>query len=276
MAQVKLLKINASGVPQEFDSAADDITLASYAVTGGGPVLSGTGLDMNNQDVSDINDLVMNDPSTGTINQTAGNLVIDNIVAKERSNVFTTAGDILFPVIADSAGEVDALRLPALAGAPTATPTAAGEGHVVWDSTNNKLYIWDGAAWDDQSTVQSAQYVDDTYQSGEALAVAEAVYISGSDEVSLADASDPDLSKAIGFAATAAAGAAEDVVVRKHGTASGFTGLTPGARYFLSGATPGAITTTPPAGTGHTLMQMGMARTATSLDIQVLNLGRRA
>lgn len=276
MAQVKLLKINSDGVPQEFNSTSDDITLNSFTIQGGGPVLSGTGLDMNNQDVSDVNDLAFNNPATGTINQTAGSLIVDNLMAKERSNTLTTAADILFPVVSDTAGQVDALRLPAIAGSPTATPTASGEGFVVWDSTNNKMFVWDGAAWDDQSTVQSAQYIDDVYQSGEAIAVAKAVYISDTDVVSKSIASADATSRCIGFSTTAAAGAAEDITIRKHGTVPGFTGLTPGARYYVDASTAGDITSTAPTGTGNVLTQVGFARAATQLDIQILNLGRRA
>ena len=112
MAQIRLLKIATDGVPLEH-SLTDEVTFSSFSVNGGGPVLSGTGLDMNNQDVSDVNDLAFNDPSTGTINQTAGALIIDDIMAKDRENLMTTAGGVAFPVIADSAGQVDAFRLPA-------------------------------------------------------------------------------------------------------------------------------------------------------------------
>lgn len=275
MAQVKLLKIDADGVPREFNSAADDITLNSYTVQGGGPVLSGTGLDMNNTDVSDVQDLVFTAPSTGTINQTAGDLIVDNIMAKERSNVMTTAGDILFPVITDSAGEVDALRLPALAGPPTATPTASGEGFIVWDSTNDDLYIWDGAAWNNQNTVSSAQNLDDMYLAEAAIAARDVVYISSADNVSSAQADTSVKSQTIGFA-IAAASPTDPVTVRKYGRLDGFTALTPGSRYYLSGAVAGAITTTVPTGSGHTIVQTGYAKNATTLDIQIQSLGRRA
>ena len=55
MAQVKLLKIDSNGLPKEMDTAADDITLNSYTVDGG-PVLD-VNLDMNNGDISDVNDI---------------------------------------------------------------------------------------------------------------------------------------------------------------------------------------------------------------------------
>lgn len=274
MAQIRVLKIATDGIPLEH-SLTDDVTFATFTVNGGGPVLSATGLDMNNQDVVDVSDLAFNDPTTGTINQTAGALVVDNIMAKERSNTLTTAADILFPVISDTAGQVDALRLPALAGAPTATPTAAGEGFVVWDSSANALYVWDGAAWNNQNTVASAENLDDTYVADEAIAARDVVYISAADNVTPALAAGAVTAQAVGLATAAAADTAT-VTVRKAGRMSGFTGLTAGARYYLDGTTPGAITASVPSGSGHTIIQVGYAKNATVLDIQLQSLGRRA
>lgn len=275
MAQVKLLKIASDGVPLEFNSTSDDITLNSFTVQGGGPVLSGTGLDMNNQDVTDVNDLAFNDPTTGTINQTAGSLVIDNIMAKERSNTLTTAADILFPVITDTAGQVDALRLPALAGTPTATPTASGEGFMVWDSTNDNLYVWDGAAWINQTTATSASAVINSYTADEALSARDVVYISAADNVSKAVASNTSASYAIGLTTAAAADTAS-VNVQSEGVLTGFTGLTAGSRYYLDPTTAGAVTTTVPSGSGKTIVQVGYAKSTTALHIHIEQMGRRA
>lgn len=275
MAQIRVLKIDTDGVSVEH-ALTDDVTFASFTVNGGGPVLSATGLDMNNTDVSDIQDLVFLAPSTGTINQTAGNLIIDNIMAKERSNTLTTAADILFPVISDTAGQVDALRLPALAGTPTATPTAAGEGFMVWDSTNEKLYVWDGTAWDDQTIAQSANSVENYYVADEALDARDVVYISAADNVSKASAAGGGAaSRAIGLV-TATVADTDPALVRSEGIMDGFTGLTAGARYYLSAATAGEITATLPTGTGNTIVQVGYAKSATALHIQIDQLGRRA
>jgi len=275
MAQVKLLKIASDGVPLEFDSAADDITLNSFAVQGGGPVLSGTGLDMNGQDVTDISDLVFTDPAVGTVNQTAGSLIVNNIMAKERSNVMTTASDILFPVITDTAGQVDAFRLPAIAGVPSATPTNSGEGYAVWDSTNNKMYIWDGSSWVDQSTISFAPSVQNSYVAGVGgVAIRDVVYISAADTVLPASASAAGTAQAMGFAVAAAA-AAGAVSIQENGVMAGFTGLTAGARYYLN-TTAGAVTSTIPSGTGNTIVQVGYAKSATAMHVRIQQLGRRA
>lgn len=273
MAQVKLLKIDTDGLPIEF-SAGDDITLNSFTA-GSGPVMSPTGIDMNGQDVTDLSDLVFTDPSVGTINQTAGALIADNIMAKERNNVMTTAGAILFPVITDVAGQVDSMRLPALAGTPTASPTFGGEGYLVWDSTNNILYAWDGAAWVNQSTTTTANYLQDSYTAEEALAIRDVVYISSADNVSKALGDSSSKSRAMGLA-VAAASATASVQVRYAGIMTGFTGLTAAARYYLSPSTAGLITSTTPVGSGNTIVQVGYAKSTTALLIQIEQLGRRA
>jgi hypothetical protein len=276
MAQIKLLKIDpTNGVPLEMDTAADDVTLNSFTVQGGGPVLSGTGLDLNGQAATDASSFQVTNPASGFLNQTAGNLIFDNIMAKERENAMTTAGGISFPVIANSAGEVDAFRLPALAGTPTATPTTGGEGHMVWDSTNNKLYVWDGSAWDDQTTAQSANSVDNSYIAEVAIAARDVVYLSSADNVSPALADNTSKSYALGFA-VAAASATNPVDVRTDGILTGFSGLTAASRYYLDDTTAGAVTSTVPSGSGKTVVQVGYAKSATAMSIQILQLGRRA
>lgn len=274
MAQVKLLKIGSDGIATEFASATDEITLASFTVQGGGPVLSGTGLDMNNQDISDVQDLVFNDPSVGTINQTAGNLIVNNIMAKERNNIMTTAGAVIFPVISNAAGEVDSFRLPYLAGVPSATPTYdANPGYMVYDSTNKNLYIWDGTAWDNQSTVSSAQSLDLSFTAGEALTAGDAIYIDSAGEAFKADNDSGAASEAIGFALSSVSATAS-VLVRVGGKVGGLSGLTAGARYYVGES--GAITATVPAASGEYIVQVGYAVSATEVVVQVLQLGRRA
>jgi hypothetical protein len=275
MAQVKLLKINGDGTSTEFQSATDDITLNSFSIQGGGPVLSGTGLALANQDLSAIKNLVFTAPNTDTINQTAGALIVDNIVAKERSNLFSTAGEVLFPIVTDTASTVDNFRLPQLAGAPTATPTNTGSGFQIWDTANNKQWVWSGSAWLDQSLVNQARALDDTYTAAATLVATDAVYISAANTVDKAKADVIATSYALGFA-TAGAVAAAQVDVRKAGVLGGFSSLTPGARYFLSGTTAGQITSTVPTGLGHTIVQVGLAKSATQLDIIIQTLGRRA
>lgn len=273
MAQVKLLKIASDGVPLEFTPSTDEITLLSFSVNGGGPVLSGTGLDMNNQDISDIKNIDFNDPSVNTIEQTAGALVIDNIMAKERDNVMTTAGAILFPLVTDTAGQLDSFKLPNIAGAPTATPAFSSVGgYMVYDTTNKDLYAWTGTEWD---KLDSSDSVENTYTAGEAIDTGEVVYISAANEVSLALGDSTSKSHAIGFASQSVLAAAS-LQVKSDGVATGLSGLTAGSRYYLSASTPGAVTATIPTGSGNTLVQVGYAKSATEMAIQFQQLGRRS
>ena len=271
MAQILLMKIGTDGLLEEMASGTDDVTLASYTVTGGGPVLTAN-LDMNNGNVSDINDIAFTDPTTDGITVTDGTHAADSILMEDSSNVMTTAGGINFPIISDAVGEVDAFRLPALAGAPTATPTSGGEGHLVWDSTNDTMYAWTGSAWDDLGTVNQANRVCNSYTASEILALGDIVYISAADTVSKADAAGNY--EAIGMARTAI-GAAGSVDICSDGVLTGMTGLTAGSRYFLS-ATAGAVTTTAPTGSGSRVVQVGYAKSTTAMHMQFAVVGRRA
>lgn len=275
MAQIKPLKINSDGLPQEVDSASDDLTLASFTVTGGA-VLSASGLDMNNTDISDVQDLVFTSPATGTINQTAGSLIVDNIMAKDRENLMTTAAGIAFPVVSDSAGQVDSFRLPALAGAPTASPTNGGEGHMVWDSTNNAMYVWDGSVWKNQSLASEAEsVVNNVYVAEVAILAKDFVYISSANNVSPAIASSDSSARVVGSANAAAAPAAQ-VSVKSEGIVTGLTGLTAGARYYLSASVAGGYQTGAPTGAGNNIVSLGFAKNTTDMHLQLQFLGKRA
>jgi hypothetical protein len=186
MAQIKLLKISTDGIPVE-NAAADDITLNSFTA-GAGPVVSPTGVNMTNTSISALANVTFTDPSVNTINQTVGTLVVNNIVGKDRSNVLTTAADILFPVITDLPGMVDSFRLPQLSGPPTSTPTTAGQGYQVWDQTNGDLYIYNGTSWVNQSLTKTAMAIDDTYTVGATVAKNDVVFVSAADAVSPASA----------------------------------------------------------------------------------------
>jgi hypothetical protein len=273
MAQVKLLKIGADGLQEEFNSASDDITLASYTVNGSSASLSATGLDMQNTDITLIQDITFNDPTTGTITDSSGAHVIDKLMFADKENSIDVGSAILFPTISDAVDEVDAFRLPTLAGTPSAAPADGGEGYLVWDSTNNKLYAYDGSAWDDLSTVTAAEKVCNVYTTGEAIAIGEVLYISAANTVSKADASTNY--EAMGFAKTADGVGGSTIEVQSEGIIEGLAGLTAGSRYFLD-TTAGAVTATAPTGSGSRVLQVGFAKNTTDLHIQFDFVGRRA
>lgn len=271
MAQVLLLKIGSTGLDTEHASGSDDVTFASYTVTGGGPVINAN-IDMNNGNITDVNLLSFTDPTADGITQTAGLLIVDNVMAKERSNSLTTAADILFPSISDSAGQVDAFRLPQLAGTPTATPTNSGDGYLVFDSNSNKIYAWTGSAWTNDiaaaasssaSTIDSSNFVGDT----PGVSARDVVYCSSAGKVSPADANAESTARSIGLAVGAAIADAA-VSIQMNGVMAGFTGLTSGAPYYLS-ETAGGITTTPPTTSGSVVQRVGYAVATTKLAIAI-------
>jgi len=274
MAQALLLKISGNGVPLEMDTTADEITLLSFSVTGGGPVLSGTGLDMNNQDVSDVKNLSFNAPSSNYINATAGNLIIDNIMRKDLGNTMALASDILFGAVGDVAAQLDSFKVPNATAAPTATPAASStQGYLV--AFGGSLWMWDGSAWNDLGTSDTANQVGNSYTAEEAVGAAKALYISSADSVSLAKGDAAATAGVVGFSKASALITAPVTVVSE-GVLGGFSLLTAGARYFLSPATAGAITATLPVGAGNTIVQVGYAKAADKLHIHIEQMGRRA
>jgi hypothetical protein len=52
------------------------------------------------------------------------------------------------------------------------------------------------------------------------------------------------------------------------GTITGLTGLTPGAAYYLSGATAGAATATAPTTSGYISQEIGIALSATEINFE--------
>jgi hypothetical protein len=107
------------------------------------------------------------------------------------------------------------------------------------------------------------------------VSIRDAVYISAADKVTPANANVDATANLIGFA-TSTEIATATVQVRQGGVLTGFSGLSAGALYYLSAATPGAITSSAPTGTGNRIMLAGIAKSTTALNIQMENLGRRA
>ena len=73
--------------------------------------------------------------------------------------------------------------------------------------------------------------------------------------------------------ATADAGAGK---ICSAGVVSGLSGLTAGARYFADPAVAGGIVTGVPTGSGNKIIQIGYAKSATEMHLQIQYLGRRA
>lgn len=69
--------------------------------------------------------------------------------------------------------------------------------------------------------------------------------------------------------ATSSVATANPVIIQLEGKISGLSGLTPGARYFLSDVTPGGLLIAPgPTGAGKLAQYVGTAVSATELDFE--------
>lgn len=104
------------------------------------------------------------------------------------------------------------------------------------------------------------------YTCAAGLAVCDAVYLSGTDEVALADADDETKQPLIGFIYEKPT--ATTCLVQYNGELDGFTGLSTKVNYYLS-ETPGEITTTSPTAPGSISQKVGFARNSTTLVVFV-------
>ena len=95
------------------------------------------------------------------------------------------------------------------------------------------------------------------------------VYISSAGKISLAqaDAALTEKAFAIVYDASIADTATGNVITS--GILTGLTGLTAGAKYFLSAATAGLLTDTPPSGSGEFVRPLGIAMSTTELKVDV-------
>lgn len=106
-----------------------------------------------------------------------------------------------------------------------------------------------------------------TVVAGEALSAGNLVYIGSDGKAYKSDASGANQSKiAVGFV-TASYAANANATVYTEGLISGLSGLTPGAKYFIS-ATPGDITSTAPTTSGYAWQPIGTAINATTLSFR--------
>lgn len=169
------------------------------------------------------------------------------------------------------------------------TSAGAGDGEkIVATNTNGKIddSIL-GAATSGNSVVVKTQ-VDGTLDpaimptgigadvknmpASEALAAGDLVNIwndAGTAKARKADAA-AEGKEAHGFVKAAVASAATAAVYFE-GRITGLSGLTPGARQYLSAANPGALTTAAPSAAGNVVQWVGDAVSATELDFEKSN-----
>lgn len=94
------------------------------------------------------------------------------------------------------------------------------------------------------------------------------VYISSGTTVKQAEASSYTTVRAQAVAVESVSAGASGLY-QYEGVANVFSGLTPGATYFLSPSSPGQLVSSPPTGTGEWVMVVGQAFSATELSIEL-------
>lgn len=101
------------------------------------------------------------------------------------------------------------------------------------------------------------------------ITIRQIVYVKSDGDVDLAQADALATSGSkLGVVADASinAAASGNITLRKGAVIGGFSGLTPGAAQFLSDATAGALTETPPSDSGDVVVQVGEALSATEIE----------
>jgi hypothetical protein len=151
-------------------------------------------------------------------------------------------------------------------GLPTeeaAVSTSAGAGDA------GKIPELDAAGKLD-STMMPAGFGSDssTFTAGEAISAGHIIYFNGSGEMMKADANDVAKS-GVAFVLAGVSAAATGTGYFE-GTITGLSGLTPGAKYFLSNATPGAIAlySALTFASGDIIQMIGTATSATTLSFE--------
>jgi len=113
-----------------------------------------------------------------------------------------------------------------------------------------------------------------------AITICQAVYISGENQVQLAQANAAGTTKVCGLVATASITSSGTGSIQTDGILNATTaqwdavtgdtgGLTPGATYYLDAASPGNITKSPDSSSGNFIMKVGMAFSSTDLEIDI-------
>lgn len=130
-------------------------------------------------------------------------------------------------------------------------------------------------------TVFEVDYVVSTNNTGSPLVIGTPVFQTGTaDEVDRADADALATARVLGLVADVSIADTASGNVQTDGRLSATTGqwdavtgqvggLTPGARYYVSAATPGMLTTTPPTADGHVIAPVGTAKSTTEFEISV-------
>jgi hypothetical protein len=131
-------------------------------------------------------------------------------------------------------------------------------------------FTTDIAGLDTRVTTLEGIVGGDTATADNNIGISQFVYLTGAGTIDLADASALATGITVGAAPDAITAAASGTFLSTGVVTRAAWGLTEGARYFLSGVTPGEIVTAPDdTATGAVAISVGFALSATELFIEI-------
>jgi hypothetical protein len=165
---------------------------------------------------------------------------------------------------------INATGKPIIVKNESSSATAADR---ISTGTDGSIVLLDGASlWMTYDSV-SARWKTNTsdssivgYNAGENITAGDSVYLSAAGTLFKAIANDDTKMEFLGVAVNTAT-SGNLVAVRVAGEASGFSGLTIGEPVYLSTTTAGSYQQAQPTSTGHWIVQIGVATSATTIAI---------
>lgn len=197
-------------------------------------------------------------------------LATNGIIVRTAANTFASR------TITGTSGQIDVANGDGVSGNPTLSLPDSG---ITAGTYNGITFDSKGRATAAQAITSDALTYSATNNQGAAIAIGRAVYISGGGTVALANANASGTVEAVGLVydtsiANSAVGRVArlgsgymDATTNQWDSVTGQTGgLTPGAPYYLSNSSNGALTTTAPT-TGY-VKRVGIAQSTTRMLLQ--------
>jgi hypothetical protein len=218
--------------------------------------------------IDGVTDTYANRTVTGTTNRivvTNGNGVGGNPTLDIGTDVTTVNNTqtLLNKKVSSTNAPTGGLSLPN--GTTGERPGTPDVGMVRWNSSLASVEVWNGTIWTAVGGSSSGASTSIT-QTTHGFVVGDLLYHSGS-AYSKAKANASSSSSVVGMVSAVADPNA--FTLTTSGLVTGLSGLTAGSDYFLSGATAGAMTATEPTTTGHVSAPVGIAASATTLQVSI-------
>lgn len=200
-----------------------------------------------------------------------------HVTSAENTWLTTVSGDVSAANILDKTADESITGVYDYSSGQIILPSSANgspsEGDVYWDGSADKLYVYNGASYQEIS----AEWGKVEYTAGAGgLTAGDPVYISGVDTVTEGDAGGTaGQVDVVGVALSTVAVGNPVTVVTEGQVAEGvLSGATAGTRYWLG--VGGGLTTTRPTGSGEYQMLVGRAKNATDLTVNIRFIKKNA